>query len=152
MQNKFQYIYSLFKKIYSVNNPSIEISYGLDNHSRIQIRKGNTEIFEKKEALKDGSSIILITWKNTEIPFFFDQSFPEIITREKNFFIINYDIIASSFLLLSGWNEYFSEKKDHYGRFPYSESIQAKLGITQKPVVNYYFDILKTVICQPGKY
>jgi hypothetical protein len=146
MQNKFQYIYSLFKKIYSVNNPSIGISYGLDNHSRIQIRKGNIGIFEKKEAFKDESSVILKIWKNMEIPFFFDQTYPEIITRENDSFIINYDIIASSFFLLSGWNEYFSEKKDQYGRFPYSESIQTRMGITQKPVVNYYFDILKTVI------
>ncbi|MCP4311779.1 MAG: hypothetical protein GY790_10985, partial [Bacteroidetes bacterium] len=31
---------------------------------------------------------------------------------------------------------------DQYGRFPYSESLQFKLGIIDKPVVNYYMEII----------
>jgi hypothetical protein len=44
--------------------------------------------------------------------------------------------------LLSGYQEYKSTKKDNLGRFPYNESIQYKLGVLDKPIVNYYFEII----------
>lgn len=64
---------------------------------------------------------------------------PEIyeLTEGKLFF--HHDILKSAFYLLSGYQEYKSSKKDHFNRFPYSASVQKRLGITIKPVVNYYF-------------
>ncbi|TPG63729.1 hypothetical protein EAH73_16920 [Hymenobacter nivis] len=48
--------------------------------------------------------------------------------------------------MLSGWQEYFSEARDQHGRFPYASSVQARYGFVALPVVNYYFDVLKTAV------
>ena len=147
MQQKLSYILSLFKKNYPSGDINPEIGYGSESPAKIRIRHGDTTYFtEKRFFIPDTSKIKWVEWKNVRIPFFFDVNHSEIFSRKNDYFIINYDIIASAFFLLSSWNEYFSDKKDKYGRFPYSESIQSTIGITGIPVVNYYFDILKTVI------
>lgn len=56
--------------------------------------------------------------------------------------VFYHDLLKSAFHLLSGYDEYINEARDQYGRFPFRESIQYKLGIVSKPVVNYYFDII----------
>lgn len=54
----------------------------------------------------------------------------------------HHDILKSAFYLLSGYQEYHRKDSDEHGRFPWKSSIQHRLGITRKPVVNYYFDII----------
>jgi hypothetical protein len=57
-------------------------------------------------------------------------------------------VVAAAFYLLSGWQEYFSDERDQHGRFPYAASVQARYGFVALPVVNYYFDVLKTALEQ----
>lgn len=54
----------------------------------------------------------------------------------------NHDLLKSVFHLLSGYEEVKNGTTDQYGRFPWTSSIQFRLGITQKPVVNYYFEVI----------
>lgn len=54
----------------------------------------------------------------------------------------HHDILKSAFFLLSGYQEYHLPDRDKHGRFPWKASVQHRLGITQKPVVNYYFEII----------
>ena len=54
----------------------------------------------------------------------------------------HHDILKSAFYLLSGYQEYVSEERDEYGRFPWEASIQCKLGFTGVPLVNYYFEVV----------
>ena len=61
---------------------------------------------------------------------------------EGNSILFHHDILKSCFYLLSGYQEYNSEEKDGLGRFPYYKSIQYRLGMLHKPIVNYYFDII----------
>jgi len=56
--------------------------------------------------------------------------------------IFHHDLLKSAFHLLSGYEEFRNGSLDQYGRFPYKESLPFKLGITGKPVVNYYFEII----------
>jgi hypothetical protein len=63
------------------------------------------------------------------------------IFREKSLYF-HHDLLKSIFHLLSGYEEVNSGAADQYGRFPYVESIQFKLGIVDKPVVNYYMEII----------
>jgi len=56
--------------------------------------------------------------------------------------VFNDDLLKSAFYLLSGYQEYQSPEKDQYGRYPYDGSIQKKLGVINKPIVNYYFQII----------
>ena len=137
------YILHHFKSIYNIFD--INTSYGIANSSRIQIKKCTTNFFKSNNSIPE--RIIWKTWKNTKIPFFFSNNDnQEIITYKNDQAIINYDIIASAFYLLSGWQEYFTSNNVKSERFSYNSSIQCKLGIVTKPIVNYYFDILKTAI------
>ena len=56
--------------------------------------------------------------------------------------VFNHDILKSVFYLLSGEQEYKNEHLDFLGRFTYMNSIQKKLRIIHRPVVNYYFSII----------
>jgi peptidoglycan/xylan/chitin deacetylase (PgdA/CDA1 family) len=86
-------------------------------------------------------------WAGQQVPFFFDESpeKPLLILQEKKAFVTA-DIISAAFYLLSGWQEYFSSERDQHGRFPYSASVQKKYGFVALPIVNYYFDVLKTAV------
>jgi peptidoglycan/xylan/chitin deacetylase (PgdA/CDA1 family) len=86
-------------------------------------------------------------WAGRQVPFFFDddQEKPLLVLKENKVFI-SADIISAAFYLLSGWQEYFSSERDHHGRFPYAASVQKKCGFVALPVVNYYFDVLKTAV------
>ena len=86
-------------------------------------------------------------WAGQRLPFFFDQQpAAPLLTRRPGRAVIGADIIAAAFYLLSGWQEYFSEVRDQHGRFPYAASVQQRFGFVMRPVVNYYFDVLKTAI------
>ena len=54
--------------------------------------------------------------------------------------IFNNDLLKSSFYLLSGYQERNPVSLDHLDRFEYQSSIQSRLNIITRPVVNYYFD------------
>jgi len=146
MENKIEYIFNLFNLIYGIGNEKLEIHYGVDHESRIQIQQGSTGYFNQKKVY-NFNNVVWREWKGIKIPFLFDESDrSDFYTIKENKIIINYDIIASSFFFLSGWHEYVNMSTDDLGRFPYKESIQYKLDVVDKPIVNYYFDILKTAI------
>lgn len=144
MENKAKYILDHFKFIYNINN-EYDINYGINNQSKIQIKTGNVEYFNKRQELSL-KNIIWKKWNGEQIPFFFDTQDNDIISFSDEGAIINFDIIASGFYLLSGWQEYVTTNPDQYGRFQYRDSIQYKLNITYQPTVNYYFNILKYAV------
>jgi peptidoglycan/xylan/chitin deacetylase (PgdA/CDA1 family) len=86
-------------------------------------------------------------WRGQRVPFFFDDN-PEgeLLTLTPGKARINADVVAAAFYLLSGWQEYFSAVRDRHGRFPYAASVQKQYGFVALPVVNHYFDVLKTAI------
>lgn len=61
---------------------------------------------------------------------------------ENNNLIFEHDILKSAFYLLSGYQERQINVKDHYNRFPFEKSIQCKLDFINRPIVNYYFEII----------
>jgi hypothetical protein len=55
--------------------------------------------------------------------------------------VFTHDLLKSIFYLLSGYQEYINtNSKDTLGRFPFKDSIQYKLDITEKGIVNHYFE------------
>lgn len=62
---------------------------------------------------------------------------------QHNTLVFEHDLLKSAFYLLSGFQETVSKKRDVLGRFSAADSLQLKLGIMHKPVVNYYFDEIK---------
>ncbi len=62
--------------------------------------------------------------------------------------IFHFDFLKPSFYLLSGYQEYVSTSFDKWGRYPYDQSIQKKLDVANKPLVNYYFEFIINAISQ----
>jgi len=61
---------------------------------------------------------------------------------EGNNLVFHHDLLKSSFYLLSGYQELEPEHLDSMGRFAHNLSIQSLLGLTHKPIVNYYFQVI----------
>jgi len=147
MSRIFEYFLKNFFLFHRYDPAEIDIHYGKNDKSKIQIvQEINDNFFSHKQDISP-ENIIWKNWKGKRIPFCFGESDKkEILTEKNNKIIINYDIVASAFYFLSGWNEYVNPSKDEFGRISYSESIVKKLNIVSLPVVNYYFDILKTAL------
>ena len=146
MENKYKYVLSLFNQIYHLETTAYELSYGIDEKSKIQIKKGKVTFFDKHEEYNI-RNVIWKEWNSVQIPFLFDERpDTEILTFSNGRVIINFDIIASSFFFLSSWQELSYNKGNDLCRFPFEASIQYKLKIIDKPIVNYYFEILKEAI------
>ena len=86
-------------------------------------------------------------WAGRLLPFFFDNQ-PEapLLAYEMGRARISVDLISAAFYLLSGWQEYFSDARDRHGRFPYKASVQQRYGFVAVPIVNYYFEVLRTAV------
>jgi hypothetical protein len=90
--------------------------------------------------------ITTIKWVDN-IPILFPIAEDErFFTIENGNVIFTDDLLKSSFYLLSGCQEYRLEEKDIYGRFPFEKSLQHALGITDRPIVNYYFEQITNAI------
>lgn len=110
--------------------------------------------FQKEEKLQFTSPKIIFNLSNKALNFENIQSIDDIpvlfpVSDEKRFYsfcnnclIFEHDLIKSAFYLLSGFQEMNHTQGDQYNRFPFSHSIQYRLGITKKPIVNYYFKII----------
>lgn len=70
---------------------------------------------------------------------------------ENKSLVFNHDILKSTFYLLSGYQETQTKERDKHDRFEFKNSIQKKLNITKKPIVNYYFDIIIKGLKEFGK-
>ena len=64
--------------------------------------------------------------------------------------MINSDIIASTFFMLTRWEEYVSDKRDDHNRFPLEQSLACKLDFQHRPIVNEYVDILAALLKSIG--
>jgi len=60
------------------------------------------------------------------------------------------DIFASSFFMLTRWEEYANKRRDNHNRFPASESLAFKNKFLHRPVVNEYVEMLKNMLLYLG--
>ncbi len=56
------------------------------------------------------------------------------------------DIFASSFFMLTRWEEYVNKKRDKHNRFSATESLAFKQSFLDRPVVNEYVEMLKNMM------
>jgi len=64
------------------------------------------------------------------------------LSVSENRIICGVDIFASSFFMLSRWEEYVNKSRDEHDRFPGNESIAYKNSFLHRPVVNEYVEML----------
>jgi hypothetical protein len=147
MIRQFEFVLKNFFLFHKPEEKATGIQYGQLGKGKVKIKQSADEKFFGSFKDINSKDVIWKKWKSRSIPLCFDSSDEDdMFTEENGNLTINYDIIASAFYFLSGWNEFVSGKNDELGRITYEGSIIKELGIINFPVVNYYFDILKTAI------
>lgn len=69
------------------------------------------------------------------------------IKKDKKYSI---DILASTFFMLSRWEEFVNQSRDKHERFPASASLAYKAGFLERPIVNEYVEFLWLLLKQIG--
>ena len=88
----------------------------------------------------------LSLWK--DIPLLFGS--PE-IKKSGNSLILHADIIASTFFLISRYEEVIlRDERDQHGRFPGKKSLAFKAGFLQRPLVDEYGAMLRKLLRETG--
>ena len=65
-----------------------------------------------------------------------------LITNNQSTIICGIDIFASSFFMLTRWEEYVNKTRDKHNRFPAYASLAYKHNFLDRPVVNEYVEML----------
>ncbi|GAB3295621.1 hypothetical protein GCM10027348_17410 [Hymenobacter tenuis] len=143
-ETRLAYVLRHFQLAYE-NVPSVSVGYA-SAQPQVQIADGAGEFFNETNPYPPAPN--MREWLGQSVPFFFDtaagQPLLELLPGGRA--LINTDIVSAAFYLLSGWQEYYSKERDQHGRFPYAASVQQRYGFVSVPVVNYYFDVLKTAV------
>lgn len=83
------------------------------------------------------------------IPIIYGTSKEEV---SKNKICSGIDIFASSFFMLTRWEEYANKKRDLHDRFAAIDSLAFKFEFLDRPVVNEYVEMLKKYVIEAGIY
>jgi hypothetical protein len=82
------------------------------------------------------------------IPLLFGKA---IVEKKGKTLVIHADIIASSYFLLSRYEEWIcTDVRDSHGRFPGKESIAYKAGVLHRPIVDEYGRFLRKCLREAG--
>ncbi|UOQ76853.1 hypothetical protein MUN84_20535 [Hymenobacter sp. 5516J-16] len=143
-ETRIAYVLRHFQLAYEAV-PLVSIGYA-DTQPHIEIAEAAGSFFEQQQPYP--SEPTWREWQGQRIPVFFDSEpqKPLLELLSDGHALIHADILSGAFYLLSGWQEFFSEERDQHGRFPYAASVQHRFGFVTMPVVNYYFDVLKTAV------
>jgi hypothetical protein len=143
-ETRLAYVLRHFRQAYEAV-PNVSIGY-TDAQPQVEIRAVSHDFFAGTNPYP--AEPTWREWAGQQLPmFFYDQlEQPLLELLPDGYALIHADLISAAFYLLSGWQEYFSDERDQHGRFPYAASVQCRYGFVAVPVVNYYFDILKTAV------
>lgn len=78
-----------------------------------------------------------------EIEVAINENIPVLFPNEDD---LGFDIFASTFYLVSRYEEYLPYERDKFGRFKASDSLAFKNNFLQKPVVNIWLETFKKVL------
>lgn len=78
-----------------------------------------------------------------DIPILYGDECVEI---RENEIICGIDVFASSFFMLTRWEEYVNKVRDKHDRFSGKDSLACKFGFLNRPIVNEYTQMLKNMI------
>ncbi|MFW6275650.1 MAG: polysaccharide deacetylase family protein, partial [bacterium] len=148
-QNQIHYVFYHLNLFLDLNGEIKERILFVNNSSDLQnIKSRGKIIFMLSENSLDHSKAIAI---DNILYLFSNSKIKEHYRIENDNLIFNHDILKSAFYLLSGYQEQFPKQKDMHDRFRFAESVQYKLGFVDKPLVNYYFQIIIEGLKEFGK-
>lgn len=86
---------------------------------------------------------------NDTIPIIYGSPY---LTVEETQVSCGLDIVASTFFMLTRWEEYAVRQRDEHDRFPLRASLAYRAGFYQRPVVNQYVELLWNMLAHlaPG--
>lgn len=127
-----------------IQDPSF-VNYDIIFYGKEQVKKGllilQSDFFEEGIYGKKESLPCFPLKCIEEIPILFGEP---IIEENDLGIIIKADLIASSFFLLSRYEEWIrNDVRDKHGRFPGKESVLYKADVIDIPVVDYYGRIIR---------
>jgi len=157
-----EYIFNIIFSIYGINyhialfnrfNPAeydlnkvLVVSYGekyLNTGFRNQIHIYSSGLFGENYLKPDSMpKVPLKRYGELPVIYYGCGDFDGFVRKSENLLETNIDIIASSFFMLSRYEEVVSDKKDKFGRFPATESLAYKEGFLNRPIVNEYIELL----------
>ena len=77
------------------------------------------------------------------IPIIYGNS---VLDTQDKYIYCGIDIFASSFFMLTRWEEYVNKNRDSHNRFPAIQSLAFKNNFLDRPVVNEYVEMLKSMM------
>jgi len=129
-----------------LNNSKLPISYGhkkpdikADCHIHIYQSELFGNNYMKPESMP---KLPLKRWNDLPIIYEGKGDIRDWVVQNGNIIETNIDIIASSFFMLSRYEEYLIDERDEYDRFPASASVAYKEGFLTRPIVNEYIELL----------
>ena len=103
----------------------------------IILEDSTLKYFKSKEAYDIKNTIYL-----DEVCCIFPLS-QQLNSLYENEVVMKFDIVSSSYFFLSCWQEKYINKFDDKGRVLFEETLQYKLNIFTKPIVNQYLNLLE---------
>ena len=103
--------------------------------------------YKGKRAIKS-EQLSFASWGDKSIPFLFDPEVGNLDNLDMPGSMgveMPYDIVASAYYFLSRWEETVISERDEHGRFPYRESVEAKLNLPEN-VVDIYLDLFLALL------
>ncbi len=136
-EQQSKYVWDFFCNIYGLDINFINPSEFYKTNFQVHFIKSDIEEINTIHDYK----INWMVWKDKKIPFLF-SNLQDIIEYKNAQIILNFDLFRAVFFLISGEQEVDL----HGNQFKIEHSIQHQLNISDLPLVNYYFDILATLI------
>lgn len=125
---------------------TLVVSYGTRTptlRARCQIHIHASDFFDK-DYLKPASMPVIPLRRYNDLPVIYTGSgaFDGFVQRSENLIETNIDIVASSFFMLSRYEEVILNTEDQHERFPAKASLAYKEGFLDRPIVNEYVELL----------
>jgi peptidoglycan/xylan/chitin deacetylase (PgdA/CDA1 family) len=148
-QNQINYIFYHLNLFIDINKKIRDrILIIEDNHELQTIKSTGKIIFLLNKNAFDESSTITV---DDVLHLFPNSNKVRNYQFENGNLIFTHDILKSAFYLLSGCQEQFPKQKDIHERYRFEESVQYKLDFVDKPLVNYYFQVIIEGLKEFGK-
>ncbi|MCL2596358.1 MAG: polysaccharide deacetylase family protein [Paludibacter sp.] len=149
MNDSITYIFNILTNFYFDKKDESLFAYISDENEfekyKIVIRKSDffdKTVFHTKKSLP---ALPLKIWEN--IPLLFGEPTVE---KRTDTIILNADIIASSFFLLSRYEELINKKRDEHGRFLAKESLPFRAKFLHRPIVDEYGVAFRNLLRKNG--